>query len=178
MVSKGNPKGSCGNLSGDLMSATCPTRRVLDLIADKWTTLVIYLLSDGTKRYGELQKAIGGISQKMLTQTLRRLEEDGLVKRTVFPVVPPRTEYELTPLGRTLQEPTDVRPSGRRQSRTERGYAWRVAEKNSAGRPAAWASAKAQARPIPREAPVTRATLFASPIPLASRYPLLIAPYP
>jgi DNA-binding HxlR family transcriptional regulator len=98
-------KGSCGNLSGDLMSATCPTRRVLDLVADKWTTLVIYLLSDGTKRYGELQKAIGGISQKMLTQTLRRLEEDGLVKRTVFPVVPPRTEYELTPLGRTLQEP-------------------------------------------------------------------------
>lgn len=98
-------KGSCANMSGDLMSATCPTRRVLDLVADKWTTLVIYLLSDGTKRYGELQKAIGGISQKMLTQTLRRLEEDGLVKRTVFPVVPPRTEYELTPLGRTLQEP-------------------------------------------------------------------------
>lgn len=105
MVSKGTPSGSCGQLSGDLMSATCPTRRVLDLIADKWTTLVIYLLSDGTMRYGELQKAIGGISQKMLTQTLRRLEEDGLVKRTVFPVVPPRTEYELTPLGRTLQEP-------------------------------------------------------------------------
>ena len=105
MVSKADPKGSCANLSGDLMSATCPTRRVLDLIADKWTTLVIYLLSDGTKRYGELQKAIGGISQKMLTQTLRRLEEDGLVKRTVYPVVPPRTEYELTPLGRTLKEP-------------------------------------------------------------------------
>ncbi len=105
MVSKGMKQGSCGNLSGDLMSATCPTRRVLDLIADKWTTLVIYLLADGTKRYGEMQKAIGGISQKMLTQTLRRLEEDGLVKRTVFPVVPPRTEYELTPLGRTLKEP-------------------------------------------------------------------------
>lgn len=105
MVTKAINEGNCGNLSGDLMSATCPTRRVLDLVADKWTTLVIYLLSGGTKRYGELQKAIGGISQKMLTQTLRRLEEDGLVKRTVFPVVPPRTEYELTPLGRTLQEP-------------------------------------------------------------------------
>ena len=105
MVTKTIHEGNCGNLSGDLMSATCPTRRVLDLVADKWTTLVIYLLSDGTMRYGELQKAIGGISQKMLTQTLRRLEEDGLVKRTVFPVVPPRTEYELTPLGRTLQEP-------------------------------------------------------------------------
>ena len=98
-------KGECSKAQGDLFSASCPTRRVLDLIADKWTTLVIYLLSDGTMRYGEIQKAIGGISQKMLTQTLRRLEEDGLVKRTVFPVVPPRTEYELTPLGRTLQEP-------------------------------------------------------------------------
>jgi DNA-binding HxlR family transcriptional regulator len=79
--------------------------RVLDLIADKWTVLVIYLLSGGTKRYGELQRTIQGISQKMLTQTLRKLEEDGLVKRTVFPEVPPRTEYELTPLGQTLREP-------------------------------------------------------------------------
>ena len=58
----------------DVLSAQCPTRRVLDLIADKWTTLVIYLLADGTKRYGELQKEIGGISQKMLTQTLRTME--------------------------------------------------------------------------------------------------------
>jgi DNA-binding HxlR family transcriptional regulator len=89
----------------DVLSAQCPTRRVLELIADKWTTLVIYLLQDGTKRYGELQKEIGGISQKMLTQTLRKLEGDGLVKRTVYPVVPPRTEYELTALGQTLIEP-------------------------------------------------------------------------
>jgi DNA-binding HxlR family transcriptional regulator len=89
----------------NVLSAHCPTRKVLDLIADKWTTLIIYLLADGTKRYGELQKQIDGISQKMLTQTLRKLEEDGLVKRTVFPVVPPRTEYELTPLGQTLIEP-------------------------------------------------------------------------
>ena len=89
----------------DVLKAGCPTRRVLDLIADKWTTLVIYLLADGTKRYGEIQKEIGGISQKMLTQTLRKLEDDGLVKRTVYPVVPPRTEYELTPLGQTLIEP-------------------------------------------------------------------------
>jgi DNA-binding HxlR family transcriptional regulator len=78
---------------------------VLDLIADKWTTLVIYLLSQGTKRYGELQREIGGISQKMLTQTLRKLEEDGLVKRVVYPEVPPRTEYSLTELGITLKEP-------------------------------------------------------------------------
>lgn len=89
----------------NVLSAQCPTRAVLDLVADKWTTLVIYLLSQGTKRYGELQREVGGISQKMLTQTLRKLEEDGLVKRTIFPEVPPRTEYELTALGRTLKEP-------------------------------------------------------------------------
>ena len=89
----------------NVLSAECPTRMVLDLIADKWTTLVIYLLAGGTKRYGELQREIGGISQKMLTQTLRKLEEDGLVTRTVYPEVPPRTEYALTPLGRTLREP-------------------------------------------------------------------------
>ena len=93
------------SMTPNVLSAQCPTRRVLDLIADKWTTLVIYLLADGTKRYGELQREIQGISQKMLTQTLRKLEEDGLVKRTVFPEVPPRTEYQLTPLGRTLEEP-------------------------------------------------------------------------
>jgi DNA-binding HxlR family transcriptional regulator len=78
---------------------------VLDLIADKWTTLVIYLLSQGTKRYGELQREVGGISQKMLTQTLRKLEEDGLVLRVIYPEVPPRTEYSLTELGTTLREP-------------------------------------------------------------------------
>lgn len=89
----------------DVLSAQCPTRLVLDLIANKWTVLVIYLLTDGTRRFGELQRAIGGISQKMLTQTLRKLEADGLVSRTVHAEVPPRTEYALTPLGRTLQKP-------------------------------------------------------------------------
>ena len=93
------------SMAPNVLSSQCPTRLVLDLIADKWTTLVIYLLAGGTKRYGELQREIQGISQKMLTQTLRKLEEDGLVKRTVFAEVPPRTEYELTPLGRTLREP-------------------------------------------------------------------------
>lgn len=92
-------------LHPDVLNHHCPTRRALTVIADKWTALVIYLLAGGTHRYGELQKAIGGISQKMLTQTLRSLEQNGLVKRTVFPVVPPRTEYELTELGRTLIEP-------------------------------------------------------------------------
>ena len=89
----------------DVLNALCPTRRVLDLIADKWTTLVIYLLADGTFRYSDLHRAIHGISQKMLTQTLRDLEANGLVHREVFPEVPPRTEYRLTPLGQTLTEP-------------------------------------------------------------------------
>ncbi len=89
----------------NVLSPHCPTRLVLDLIADKWTTLVIYLLAQGTRRYGELQREVGGISQKMLTQTLRQLEEDGLVRRVVYPEVPPRTEYSLTELGLTLREP-------------------------------------------------------------------------
>lgn len=95
---------SCA-IAPNVLSAQCPTRAVLDLIADKWTTLVIYLLSQGTKRYGHLQREIGGISQKMLTQTLRNLEQDGLVKRVIYPEVPPRTEYSLTPLGETLRMP-------------------------------------------------------------------------
>jgi len=95
---------ACGAVP-NVLSPQCPTRMVLDLIADKWTTLVIYLLSQGTKRYGELQREVGGISQKMLTQTLRQLEEDGLVLRVVYPEVPPRTEYSLTELGQTLREP-------------------------------------------------------------------------
>ena len=87
------------------MNPDCPSRKVLDRIADKWTSLVIYALSDGTLRYGELQRRIGGVSQKMLTQTLRSLEDDGLVARKIHPVVPPMVEYSLTPLGRTLTEP-------------------------------------------------------------------------
>jgi DNA-binding HxlR family transcriptional regulator len=78
---------------------------VLDRIADKWTALVIQILAGGTMRYAALQREIGGISQKMLTQTLRSLERDGLVQRTVHPVVPPKVEYSLTKLGRTLIEP-------------------------------------------------------------------------
>ena len=83
----------------------CPSRLVLDRIADKWTALVIQILARSTMRYGGLHRAIGGISQKMLTQTLRSLERDGLVQRKVHPVVPPKVEYSLTRLGRTLIEP-------------------------------------------------------------------------
>ncbi len=92
-------------LQPNVYSGDCPTRQALDRIADKWSTLVIGLLEDGPRRFSDLQRGIGGISQKMLTQTLRSLERDGLVSRTVYPEVPPRVEYELTELGLTLCEP-------------------------------------------------------------------------
>jgi DNA-binding HxlR family transcriptional regulator len=82
----------------------CPARHVLDLIADKWTALIIGVLEKGPQRFVALQKQTRGISQKMLTQNLRNLERDGLVLRTVYAEVPPRVEYELTPLGKTLCE--------------------------------------------------------------------------
>ena len=83
----------------------CSTREVLKLFGDQWTALVFYALEGGTLRYSELRAQIEGVSQKMLTQTLRELERSGLVERVVYPVIPPSVEYSLTPLGRTLQEP-------------------------------------------------------------------------
>jgi DNA-binding HxlR family transcriptional regulator len=80
-------------------------REILSRVGDKWSVLAVVLLADGTKRFSELKRLIDGISQRMLTLTLRGLERDGLVKRTVFPTVPPRVEYELTPLGRGIIEP-------------------------------------------------------------------------
>ena len=82
-----------------------PARRVLDLIADKWTPIILYCLSGGTRRFSELQHQIPDISKKMLIQVLRRLEDDGIVVRKVYPVVPPKTEYRLTDLGRRIHEP-------------------------------------------------------------------------
>ncbi len=78
---------------------------VLSRVGDKWTVLVVSTLGDGPKRFNELRRALGSISQRMLTLTLRGLERDGLVTRTVFPTVPPRVDYELTKLGRSLLEP-------------------------------------------------------------------------
>jgi DNA-binding HxlR family transcriptional regulator len=78
---------------------------VLARVGDKWTVLVVSTLGDGAKRFNELRKALGSISQRMLTLTLRGLERDGLVTRTVFPTIPPRVDYELTALGRSLLEP-------------------------------------------------------------------------
>ena len=78
---------------------------ILARIGDKWSVLVVMLLGDGPLRFNELKRKIGGVSQRMLTLTLRGLERDGLVTRTVFPTIPPRVDYELTDLGRGLQHP-------------------------------------------------------------------------
>lgn len=78
---------------------------VLARVGDKWTVLVVSTLGDGPKRFNELRRALGSISQRMLTLTLRALERDGLVSRTVFATIPPRVDYELTSLGRSLLEP-------------------------------------------------------------------------
>src|SRR3954468_1078137 len=94
-----------GKSPPSVMDALCPSRLVLDRIADKWTALIIHVLANETKRYAAIQREIGGISQKMLTQTLRSLERDGLVRRVVHPVIPPKVEYSLTRLGRTLIDP-------------------------------------------------------------------------
>ncbi|WP_246136579.1 winged helix-turn-helix transcriptional regulator [Leekyejoonella antrihumi] len=92
-------------LRGSPYRAGCPTRRILDRIGDRWTVLIVGALWDGSARFSELRRRIEGISQKMLTQTLRGLERDGLVRRTVYPEVPVRVEYTLTEAGRSLREP-------------------------------------------------------------------------
>ena len=89
----------------NVYAAKCPTRQALDRIADKWTALIIGLLAERPLRFGELRRAIEGISQKMLTQTLKSLERDGLVLRRAFPTVPVTVEYSLTKLGYTLDAP-------------------------------------------------------------------------
>ena len=81
---------------------------VLARVGDKWTVLVVSALGDGPKRFNELRRALGSISQRMLTLTLRGLERDGLLTRTVFPTIPPRVDYELTRLGRSLLEPVST----------------------------------------------------------------------
>ncbi len=90
---------------------------VLARVGDKWTVLVVSTLGDGPKRFNELRKALGSISQRMLTLTLRGLERDGLVTRTVFPTNPPRVDYELTRLGRSLLEPVSELGSWARKNR-------------------------------------------------------------
>ncbi len=91
----------------DVFAADCPTRRVLDRIGDKWAVLILILLARGTTRFNELRRLIDGISQKMLSQTLKSLERDGLVSRRVIPTVPVAVEYAITPLGLTLHAAVD-----------------------------------------------------------------------
>lgn len=81
----------------------CPVETTLALITSRWKILIVRDLLAGTKRFSELQRSVGRVSQKMLTQSLRQMEEDGLVERTVYAEVPPRVEYALTPLGRSLE---------------------------------------------------------------------------
>jgi DNA-binding HxlR family transcriptional regulator len=92
----------------NMMNAACPTRQVLDRIADKWTMLVIVALQHGTLRFSELRRSVGGITPKMLTQTLRALERDGIVEREVIPTVPVTVRYTLTPLGHSLADAVSV----------------------------------------------------------------------
>ena len=100
--------GTKHNRPGDVLDVNCPSRLVLDRIAEKWTGLVVLVLGDGTLRFGELRERIGGVAPKVLTQTLRGLERDGLVTRKVYAEVPPRVEYTLTDLGHSLREPLAV----------------------------------------------------------------------
>ncbi len=89
---------------GDLMSAACPSREVLKHITSRWGVLVLMALEGRTRRFGEIRRAIGGVSERMLSQTLQWLEQDGLVERRAFQVMPPHVEYSLTPLGQEAAE--------------------------------------------------------------------------
>jgi DNA-binding HxlR family transcriptional regulator len=91
--------------ASNVFLADCPARLAVEIIADKWAVVVLYGLAGGPRRHGELVELIGGISKKVLTQTLRRLEGSGLVARQVYAQAPPRVDYELTELGRTLIDP-------------------------------------------------------------------------
>jgi DNA-binding HxlR family transcriptional regulator len=95
-------------VKADVYSRNCPSRQVLDRIGDTWSVLLVGSLAGGARRYSELAQRIEGVSPKMLTQTLRGLERDGLVTRTVHAVVPPRVDYELTKLGRSLLDLVDA----------------------------------------------------------------------
>jgi len=93
-------------VEGDMRN--CPVRDVLDRVADRWSLLVLIALQDGTLRFSDLRRAVGDISQRMLSQTVRRLEQDGLVARRVHPTVPPRVDYTLTDMGQSILGPLEA----------------------------------------------------------------------
>jgi DNA-binding HxlR family transcriptional regulator len=92
-------------MTPNVYDPNCPSRTVLDRIGDKWSTLVVLILLDGPQRFSQLRTRVGGVAPKVLTETLRRLERDGILTRTAYPEIPPRVEYELTPLGLSLEPP-------------------------------------------------------------------------
>jgi DNA-binding HxlR family transcriptional regulator len=94
-------------MKANVYSAECPTRRILDRVGDKWAVLILLLLRDEPLRFNQLRRAIEGISQKMLSQVLKSLERDGLVKRRAIATVPVTVEYSITPLGKTLAAAVD-----------------------------------------------------------------------
>lgn len=96
--------GLSDKLNGELLAAGCPSREVLKHVTSQWGVLVLIVLEDGTHRFSELRRKIGGVSERMLAQTLQLLEGDGFVLRRAFPVVPPHVEYSLTPLGQEVAE--------------------------------------------------------------------------
>jgi DNA-binding HxlR family transcriptional regulator len=95
-------------VNGYEQAKDCPFRDVLDKVGDKWSFLIFAVLEDGPKRFNEMRKLIGDISQRVLTSSLRKLERDGFVLRTVYPNSPPKVEYELTSLGKSIIEPMGV----------------------------------------------------------------------
>ncbi len=92
-------------LPGDVLDPECPSRLVIGRLGDKWSMLIVIALSSGVHRFSELRDRIGEVTPKVLTQSLRALERDGIVERTVYAVVPPKVEYQLTDLGQSLLEP-------------------------------------------------------------------------
>ncbi|WP_082584748.1 helix-turn-helix domain-containing protein [Caulobacter sp. Root655] len=98
----------CWMSATDLSPAACPVRDVIDHLGDKWSTLLLIALADGPRRFGVLRRTVPDISQRMLTQTLRDLQRDGLIARQVFPTKPPSVEYSLSPMGTSLLEPLAV----------------------------------------------------------------------
>jgi DNA-binding HxlR family transcriptional regulator len=92
----------------NVLNEMCPSRQTLEIIADKWATLVLVSISRGINRHNRMLREIGGISKKMLAQTLRKLEQNGIINHKVYPVLPQMVEYTLTPIGRELQEPISM----------------------------------------------------------------------
>lgn len=124
-----------GKLTAEFDTDCGATREILNRVGDKWSVLVVVLLGEGVMRFNEIKRAVDGISQRMLTSTLRGLERDGLVKRTVRPTNPPQVAYDLTKLGQTLLEPVRVLAVWAQGHRAEvmkaRGAFDRAAEKRS-----------------------------------------------